>query len=155
MTPYDILVPLGILLALLGSRMPKRAAIAVCMLAELMMVGINWLTVVQHEFPLNFFYHAQPWIETSAAAILVVWAQRYHGSDRAFFRLMAGLLLISSAISMVYIHTDMTHARYVVMERDVAAVHVAAMLGMSDALGSCIRWIRRSILGAHDQLSRI
>ena len=128
----DVLLPLGILLAMLLSLEPKRSVIAFSCICTMVMITIDYLCYIGILDPWTFFYSA--WgIEFTAFIGLFLVARRLTKlSDRFFTRLMGAFFFLSCIVTVLRIIKVTTHPEYVLIAEFVATLHVLAMLGFSD-----------------------
>jgi len=140
-TPFDGLIFIAILLALLLSDQPKRAAVALCTIALVLMIALDSLIKGWA------FYYLAVFIEVSAALILmnVANTKLRIRENRMYFRALAAFFLISGGIALAFI-TDLivAHRDYVFYSHAIAVAHVAFMVVYSDgtrnALGTLADW---------------
>ena len=137
----DIIIPLGILLAMLLSNEPKKSAIAVIIFISLSIIAIDyfvtgWITLYLASI-----------IESSGAIGLII-AARYLAEfkDRIFFRLMGLLLLLSSGVAGAFIFGYTAHSNYVFISEVVAVIHLITMLSLSDGIRNFAGNMRDSLI---------
>lgn len=133
-THFDIAIFLGVLLAMLLSRMPKQFAMSVALICSLGIMGANYLIGAG-----DYLFWAIIGIEVLSALVLIKTLPRLQYSDRFFYRLMSGMFLIAAAVHVVYLATPLTFVAYTHVWQSVAVAHVLLMTGNADGIGSLVR----------------
>ena len=133
-TPFDALLPVGILLALLLSAEPKRTAISIVILAALS------ITVYDSMFDGLVPYYLSVMTESIAGIVLLLMSRRlFHG--KTYFHWMAVLLFASTMTTVLYIYDIRPlHTDYVASSQAIAFTHLVFMIILSDGV--------RNVLGA-------
>ena len=88
---------------------------------------------------------------TYALAIIYLAKFQDKRETRVFFWIMAGFLLLSTAVSQAYIPLNdlglISHSQYVVTLRTVVLAHVLSMLTFSDGIQNLVRSVGNSSSG--------
>lgn len=148
MNIFDIVIPLGILLAMLFSSMPKKAAMAVCLYASLAMIIID-LKAPESGLSLWFYYYSSCFIEFTAFVGFLYFA-RYQRlrEDRMFFRAMSGFFLLSTAVTWIFIYDYiLAYSTYALISHFVAVIHMGFMMAYSDGIRILIGNWRDTLVG--------
>jgi len=140
-TLLDVVIPLGILLAMLLSQQPKKTAIALCGIISVTLTAVDYFTGGW------IYYYCAIVIEFAAFLLLMV-SGRYFKKfeDRVFFRALSAFFLVSAGITAAFTFEYIAaHKDYVFVSHSVALAHVAFMLGFSDGIRKLARDIRHSL----------
>lgn len=136
-TGFDIAVFLGVLFAMLASRMPKQFAMAVALGDSLIIMAVNYS--VGHG---DMLYWAVIAAELLSGLILVKalddWRVR-KPANRLFYRIMAGFFFVAALNHLNYLAGSESFEVYTQQWRVLAVLHVLYMIGASDGMGSLIR----------------
>jgi hypothetical protein len=147
---FDIFIFLGVLLAMLFSSQPKKTAMAICLAVSLFGLGIS-AGAMYYQVP-DMIYPLQAVNETCGALlILALSRQLQERKEKNFFMMMAGLLVMSSALNSIYppiyIRVEtMTFTPYLVLFKTIAVLHVFTMLMFADGITNLARSIRDNLL---------
>lgn len=146
-TGFDIVIFLGILLAMLFSKWPKQFAIAVCAIVQLLLIEANYFIPGAPWYP---FAYA---VEGTALVALLLYSFTFtEANDRRFFRLMAYMLLGSIIVTWTYTLNVTPYWVYFQMSHAVAMLHVALMLGAADGIRDLLQHYRRGFHRLHAYL---
>ena len=138
LTAFDVTLFLAILLAMLASKQPKRAAMALAVIAFLVMVGADsWIhgnakyeAIIRIEFLLTAIY-------AIGARLLIM------RSNALFMDVMALMFAFSCFWTTLYLYTDgISFPLYQQGWHAIGITHVAIMLGFSDGCGSLVDYWR-------------
>ena len=136
-TPFDIFLALGILLAMLLSDMPKKAVVAFVVCIHLSITTMDYFLTGWIEY-----YIAS--IAESIGAMLVISCTGYARNEleRKYFLLNGAFLWASAAIVPLFRYDIIVaHVDYVFYSQMVATLHLLAMLILSDGIRNFARSI--------------
>ena len=128
-TLFDVVAPIMILLAMQLSTMPKKAAIAICLLVSASITFADYFlggTLAYYVFIILEF--------VGFIALLVSTRIIKEPRDRNYYRLMASMLLISLSITWAYLFDWIVFSSYLLLWKTAAIGHIGIMLGMSDGI---------------------
>jgi len=155
---FDIGIFLGVLFAMLLTSMPQKFAMSICLSVALLGILINSLAQLEY-ITVRAVFPLAGIAEVAAAFMLIMYGRIvWNRRDQVFFYLMAGFLLFSSAINLifipVYLYTDyLTFGMYQAAFHTIAVLHVLTMLGYSDGIRALFRDIRDSFFRDHADTS--
>jgi len=148
-TPFDALLPVGILLALLLSAEPKRTAISIVILATLA------ITFYDYMFDGLLPYQLAVITESIAGIFLVAMSKRIFHS-KLFFYAMSLLLFSSATVTTLYIYDFiLLHTDYVTASQTIAFSHLVVMLTFSDGVHNFVGSLHDRIASLRLYISRI
>ena len=154
---FDIGIFLGVLFAMLFASYPKKSAMAVCVAVSLFGLGIG-ATTQYYAIP-DMIFPLQAVNETCGALLILALSRKLRDKkEKDFFYLMAGLLVLSSALNSIYppiyIRVEsMTFEPYLFAFKSIAVLHVITMLMFADGITNFVRSIRDNLL--HRWFARI
>jgi len=142
---FDIVLWLLIILAFALSKMPKQLALAICAFGLLQINLMNYWTEVGvitlpyigvvYEFAERTYAHFYNilFIEGCLVLFFLAWSKRLvNESDRFFMQAMAGMFVLSYAITIFRAIKVTPHDDYVLFSEIAAGLHVFLMLWLSD-----------------------
>ena len=147
---FDIFIFLGVLLAMLFSSQPKKTAMAICLAVSLFGLGISAGTMY-YQVP-DMIFPLQAVNEVCGALLILGLSRQLQArKEKTFFIMMAGLLLMSSALNSIfppiYIRVEtMTFTPYLVLFKTIAVLHVFTMMMFADGITNFARSIRDNLL---------
>lgn len=137
-TPFDLFLALGILLAMFLSEQPKRAVVAFVVLVQLVGVINDYL------IPSGWLDYYIGSILESIGAMVIIFCTTYARNrfERGYFLLNAAFLWASAAIVPLFRYDIIVyHSDYVFYSQMVASLHLLAMLILSDGIRNFARSI--------------
>ena len=144
---FEFAVFLVILVIMLMSSQPKKAALFVCVVVACLGLVIT----IGNESGLisTFFIYPIAATVEGLAGMLLVYLSRFviQAKERRYFYIMAGFLFasggINSAVMTLYNHSDLfSFSVYTFFFHSVAVMHILAMLILSDGSRTIIRNLR-------------
>lgn len=141
-TLFDVIIPLGILLAMLFSKMPIKGAIAFCGICSLSLIWMDYATTGWA------YYYFALIVELWAFAVFLLTSRRLEKREnRMFFRAMAGFFLLSFGATalftfeLLYFSQSLisSHTDYVGISHLIALGHVGFMMAYSDGIRNFTR----------------
>lgn len=138
-TPFDVLIFLGTLAAMLMATMPKRAV-----MASILLVTI-WAMIFNSFFDGWSAFFALSMTEGMVAIAIIMWSrfQKFQ-ADRRFFYIMAAFLWISAATVPLFRYDVINFKEYIALAQGLAVAHVLSMLMFSDGIRNLARNLRHS-----------
>lgn len=148
-TLFDVILPLGILLAMLFSKMPIKGAIAFCGVCSLSLIMMDYATTGW-----AYYYFALV-VELGAfMAFLLTSRKLEKRQDRMFFRAMAGFFMLSFGVTALFTFEILyysqslisSHTDYVGISHLIALTHVGFMMAYSDGIRTYTRSVIDTVL---------
>lgn len=151
LTPFDIFLALGILLAMFWSDMPKKAVVAFIVCIHLSITAIDYFLTGWLEYYIASSTEA-------LGAILIIFCARHakNGFERKYFLLNAAFLWASAAIVPLFRYDIIiAHVDYVFYSQMVASLHLLAMLILSDGIRNFARSINDILSSDRSSISNL
>ena len=140
-TPFDALIAVGILVAMLLSSEPKKSAIAAVLYASLTIIGLDYF------FDGWIVMNLASMVESMCAILLLNYARRLeYKKDRIFFHMMSTFMLMSAATVPLYSYDIIVlPGDYVSLSHAIALAHLTFMVTFSDGFRIVARNMRNNI----------
>jgi len=127
---HDWVIPLLILIAMLASEMPRRAAIAFCAIITVSKIPVEMFTD-----DASIFYIVYIPVEFLAGMALILAANHIRSTrDTFFFRLMGVMFWISAFVHYRFFWEYLGHDMepYATISRTIGYIHVSLMMVYTD-----------------------